>query len=334
MKDKRDENVKAVGKRLTKLENKLSKIHDCPNKSDPDVSRERNTDCYIAPCDDMAIQPNDDERQTSEEAGAYDDDDGTSITVTSHDEKDESVYTAIPVSDRSDAITSLRETAPEDNGHFYERPTVSNSRTHSLSIDGNNNCSLTFQRLSSRVPYSAVASETNFPSPGVQASNRPRQSDRFNIPVIVNGYASHNNSESRGRQTSCHDYVHRYTADYDDRQVADNVSVPGEPDDEDFIKYVRKRTDSFYIGGFLRNVTEDIINSYTKRRGIKVTRIGIYRPEYSETAIVRLNVEPDSSEELTRPRFWPQEVICRPWLSKSRRNKFNKGKILNRGEKF
>lgn len=49
-------------------------------------------------------------------------------------------------------------------------------------------------------------------------------------------------------------------------------------DDEGFSKFVRKKTNRYFVGGFFKSVNDHVITKYVKRRGIKVTLVTIFRP--------------------------------------------------------
>lgn len=104
-------------------------------------------------------------------------------------------------------------------------------------------------------------------------------------------------------------------------------------EDADFDKYVRRRTRRFYLGGFRPNITEAKIAGYISRRGLKPTKISIFRNrgKFGKGVVIRANIqEDDNADSMTDdPYFWPEGVICRPWMSygayRNRRARYNKG---------
>lgn len=81
----------------------------------------------------------------------------------------------------------------------------------------------------------------------------------------------------------------------------------------------RMRSKRFYVGGFDTTVTADDIASLVSRKGPKVTMVRIFPSRrQSDRVIIRLNVEADDNAELvTKRRFWPKGIVCRPWLSRA-----------------
>ena len=96
----------------------------------------------------------------------------------------------------------------------------------------------------------------------------------------------------------------------------ENESVSLENDIRfDISDYIRKRPKRFYIGGFLPSITETKVAMYVSRRGPKVSQVSIFRNKYKPT-VIRLNVEDDENVTLLDdPEFWPDGVICRPWMT-------------------
>ena len=91
----------------------------------------------------------------------------------------------------------------------------------------------------------------------------------------------------------------------------------------EFSDYIRKRPKSFYIGGFRNSIDENKIYRYVSRRGPKISKVSVYRSKAHDAAVIRLNVEDDLNVSLLNdPLFWPEGVVCRPWVSrfKSKRN--------------
>jgi hypothetical protein len=125
----------------------------------------------------------------------------------------------------------------------------------------------------------------------------------------------HNNYEDNG---NAH-YVDGYTNN--------------DEEDADFDKYVRRRTRRFYLGGFRPNITEAKIAAYISRRGLKPTKISIFRNRgrFGKGVVIRANIqENDNADNMTDdPYFWPEGVICRPWMSygayRNRRSRYNEG---------
>ena len=135
------------------------------------------------------------------------------------------------------------------------------------------------------------------------------------IPVRVNGQTDQRTTKRDDTELSGFVRPRDRTQDYYKTASCE------EGEDGEFTKFIRKRTKRFYVGGFLKSVDESIIGSYIERRGIKVSLITIFRPQRSECAVIRVNVEANRSDELTVNGFWPRDVICKPWMSKAARHK-------------
>ena len=85
-----------------------------------------------------------------------------------------------------------------------------------------------------------------------------------------------------------------------------------------FQKYVIRRPKRFYVGGFEPSITEPKIKSYIQKRGLKVSMVTIFRkPRYGNSVVIRVNIEDDENACYMSddPCFWPQGVICKPWVS-------------------
>ena len=98
------------------------------------------------------------------------------------------------------------------------------------------------------------------------------------------------------------------------------LSEVGSIEDEDFIKYIRKRPKRYYLGGFTSGITESAIEQYVrKRHGPTVTWVSIWRSRRDrDSVVIRLNVEDNEYTNLIESsRFWPRGVICRPWYDRT-----------------
>jgi len=110
-----------------------------------------------------------------------------------------------------------------------------------------------------------------------------------------------------------------YGNSYQDSHNERNKGNTG-TDDLDLADFVRKRTRRYYVGGFKHSITEDKIAQYISRRGPKVTKVVIFRNR-NKPIVIRVNVEDDSNAQLLCTEyFWPNGVICRPWLSRAQYN--------------
>ena len=98
---------------------------------------------------------------------------------------------------------------------------------------------------------------------------------------------------------------------------------------DDLADYVRKRTCRFFVDGFKPSITEQKIANYVNFRGPKVTKVSIFRYR-SKPVVTRLNVEDDVSARLVcEPYFWPDGVVCRPWVSQSKYDARDFDKVRN-----
>ena len=96
--------------------------------------------------------------------------------------------------------------------------------------------------------------------------------------------------------------------------------IPDEDQDFDLSDFVRKRTRRFFVGGFKPGITEGNITSYVGCRGPKVTKVSRFRYR-DKPVIIRLNVKDDENVRfLDDPYFWPNGVVCRPWVSQAKYN--------------
>ena len=94
----------------------------------------------------------------------------------------------------------------------------------------------------------------------------------------------------------------------------------GSIEDEDLIKYIRKRPKRYYLGGFMSGITENAIEQYVgKRHGSTVTWVSIWLSRRDrDSVVIRLNVEDNEYTHLVEnSRFWPRGVICRPWCDRT-----------------
>jgi len=106
------------------------------------------------------------------------------------------------------------------------------------------------------------------------------------------------------------------------QKVSNDKSLPSDNTADqatDFLSdYVRKKTKRFYLGGFNSNVTERVIGLHINDKGPKVTKINIFRSNF-RPPVIRLNVEDDENVFLvSEPGFWPNGIVCKPWVSKTR----------------
>ena len=92
-------------------------------------------------------------------------------------------------------------------------------------------------------------------------------------------------------------------------------------DDDDFVRFVKKRAKRYYLGGFMPTVTRQDIAKYVRKRGPTVTWISIWRSKRNRNnVIIRFNVEDnDRAELLESSSFWPLGVTCRPWRDRNDR---------------
>ena len=113
--------------------------------------------------------------------------------------------------------------------------------------------------------------------PGRQWNAHTRFSDTSptggSIPVHISFFNDNNNSQ----YVDCISRTRRETEDIDD---------------DDFIKYIKKNSKRFYIGGFLPTITREKIERYVNKRGPTVTWVRIWQSRRSpRNVVVRLNVE-------------------------------------------
>ena len=102
--------------------------------------------------------------------------------------------------------------------------------------------------------------------------------------------------------------------------------------DDDFQMHIRRRSRRFYIGGFKPSISAPKLRHYVTRKGVPVTWISIRKYEKQNKAVIRLNVDADSSNKLLEYGFWPRGISCRPWLTKNQlRNKVKVSKPNNYG---
>ena len=101
----------------------------------------------------------------------------------------------------------------------------------------------------------------------------------------------------------------------------------------DVCDYVRKRPKSFYVGGFKNSINENKIYRHVTNRGLKLTKVSVFRSKRVDAAVVRVNIEDDSNVSLIDdPLFWPKGVVCRPWVSRYKSKRY--GGNRSRGNKY
>ena len=103
-------------------------------------------------------------------------------------------------------------------------------------------------------------------------------------------------------------------------RTSNNTENVTSASDDDFSIYVRKKTNRYFIGGFLQSLNENIILTYAKRRGVKLSMVTIFRPQRMETAIIRVNAEPENGDTMLADDFWPSGVTCQIWVNRSARH--------------
>ena len=105
------------------------------------------------------------------------------------------------------------------------------------------------------------------------------------------------------------------------RDYSPPMELLSDYDGDDFEKHIRRKTIQYFIGGFRATVSQNHISGYIGERGIKVTKVMIYRMCRYDRATIRVTVEDNGNTECLTddPQFWPWGVVCRPWQPKSRR---------------
>ncbi|MES9880602.1 MAG: hypothetical protein ABW185_06945 [Sedimenticola sp.] len=180
------------------------------------------------------------------------------------------------------------------------------------------------------------------------ASNAPRHS--LNIPVMVTRRSNDLRSDGRGsnkRRNNIRNFrsvSNVVSVRESDSSTQDEISSTNnklghgdlvlqdlnentdsadkERNNDDLSDYVRKRPKRYYIGGFKAGISEDRIYRYVEKRGPRVSQIKIFKSRTPNSVTIRLNVESDSNCHLVeQPRFWPRNVVCRPWISNGPRRK-------------
>ena len=140
--------------------------------------------------------------------------------------------------------------------------------------------------------------------PGRQSNAHTRFSDTSltggSIPVHISFFNDNNNSQ----YVDCPSRTRRETEDIDD---------------DDFIKYIKKKSKRFYFGGFLPTITREKIERYVNKRGPTVTWVRIWQSRRRpRNVVVRLNVEDNEyTKYLESPSFWPRGITCKPWINRT-----------------
>ena len=113
-----------------------------------------------------------------------------------------------------------------------------------------------------------------------------------------------------------------------DKKSPQSISVE---DISDFHEYVRKRPRSFYIGGFRKDIDENKTYRFVSTRGPKISQVSVLWSKKHDAAVVRLNVEDDANVSLLdEPLFWPNGVVCRPWVTRFKSKRFDKrSRLIN-----
>lgn len=102
-------------------------------------------------------------------------------------------------------------------------------------------------------------------------------------------------------------------------------------DESQFDCHVRKRTKSYYIGGFKNSITVNLIHQFISHKGLRAGTIKIFPcKRNSNDVIIRANIFADDNvHRIVEHGFWPRGVICKPWLSRNALN--NKRRTWNQG---
>lgn len=118
----------------------------------------------------------------------------------------------------------------------------------------------------------------------------------------------------------------RITRNVDDEASLTNdiyhISDTDDSDDIEFAQYVKKRAKRYYLGGFKPTITPARIETYVRKRGVKVTWVRIWPSKRNpNNVVIRVNVEDNCNVQLLEKRsFWPRGVICRPWVDHHERS--------------
>ena len=63
-------------------------------------------------------------------------------------------------------------------------------------------------------------------------------------------------------------------------------------DDDDFLQYIKKKPNRFYLGGFKPGVTSDLIRNFVSKRSPSVTWVRIWHSRRNPNSVViMLNIE-------------------------------------------
>ncbi|MCG7876974.1 MAG: hypothetical protein N0C90_11660 [Candidatus Thiodiazotropha endolucinida] len=129
-----------------------------------------------------------------------------------------------------------------------------------------------------------------------------------NIPVLIS-------DRINKRVASSHD-------SHTQRQRAELIQADGDDCDDDFEKYIRRKSKRFYVGGFKPSISEMKLRHYVQAKGARVSWVSIRRYEKHNKAVVRLNVDAEDASMVLERGFWPRGISCRPWLTRNQyRNK-------------
>ena len=142
-------------------------------------------------------------------------------------------------------------------------------------------------------------------------NSRKSEQNSSTIPVVIS-----RSREDKGKsRKDFRDQSHVREFDQDEQHDYDDC-------DDDFEMYVRRRTARFYLGGFRPTITEKVLRTIAKRRGVNLSWISIRRYDRQNRAVIRINVDSDKGHLLLREHFWPKGITCRRWYTKNQYNKF------------
>ena len=169
--------------------------------------------------------------------------------------------------------------------------------------------------------FSALQNEQNQPIvPGTSSFSdilqNPSTYDQLNIPVHVSNMNVRSKKARAKPQTAYTKPNFNMNFGTSTGPVDPSVTETMEADD-DFIQYVRRRPERYYIGGFKSTINEQKLTNYLLRRGVHVSRINIRRYENPDRAAIQLFVDPDYGPYVQQRGFWPPGVYCRQWYNKN-----------------
>lgn len=101
-----------------------------------------------------------------------------------------------------------------------------------------------------------------------------------------------------------------------------------------FIGVKRKRRPKckqFFLSGIAETVNKDQIFSYLATKGITLTNIFTFQSKRRGTISAKISIPSVSSSRVLEKNFWPEHVLCKPWLQNENKPSAGNSKSTHNG---